>query len=211
MAFDTEEAHEALRPQTVYVVDDDAEVAVSLTDFLEAAGLSAKSYGDAASFFASAALDAAGCVLVDLHMPKVDGIGFQRELDGRGYRLPVVFMTGLADVGITVAAMKAGAIDFFQKPFRPDDLLKSVLDALTLDAGLFKERQIKADALSKFSSLTPREKEVMSHVVRGLLNKQIAYELGISEIMVKLHRSSMMKKMNAASLPELVRLAAILP
>lgn len=196
--------------QAVHIVEDDEQFRLSLQDMFQSLSIEADAYADAEDFFARAPREMAGCVLLDVRLPGVNGIEFQRELDARGYELPVIFMTAHADVATSVNAMKAGAIDFLQKPLRTHELLDAIDAAFAIETGQRKERAYRRLVRERAATLTPREVQVLELVTRGLMNKQVAYELGISEIMVKLHRGSVMQKMEASSLAELVRQSGLL-
>jgi FixJ family two-component response regulator len=191
--------------QVVHIVEDDEQFRLSLLDLFQSLQMDAEAFEDAASFFAGASKAAAGCVLLDVRLPGVDGIEFQAKLSANGFELPVVFMTAHGDVATSVTAMKAGAVDFLQKPLRTHDLLDAINAAFSLDEGQRLERAYQMEVRARVKTLTPREKQILALVVSGLMNKQIAFELGISEIMVKLHRGRMMRKMRAKSLTDLVR------
>jgi FixJ family two-component response regulator len=191
--------------QIVHVVEDDEQFRLSLLDLLQAINIEAKAFSEAATFFRHTPTTSSGCVLLDVRLPGINGIKFQEELETRGYHLPVVFMTAHGDVGMSVLAMKAGAIDFLEKPLRTEELLNAIQTAFALDLRLQKDRAHLTSVQMREASLTRRELQVFERVASGLMNKQIAFELGISEIMVKLHRGKMMRKMDATSLADLVR------
>jgi FixJ family two-component response regulator len=192
---------------TVFVVDDDVALRDGVANLLLSVGMKVESYGSTAEFLSTKRSNAPGCLLLDVRLPGMSGLEFQSELDKLGIRIPIVFMTGHADVPMGVQAMKAGAVEFLCKPFREQDLLDAIRTAIerdrvqrTADASYSKIRTC-------YELLTPREQEVMAHVVSGLMNKQIAGKLGISDITVKVHRASVMRKMGARSVAELVRFA----
>jgi RNA polymerase sigma factor (sigma-70 family) len=195
-------------PPTVFVVDDDPAVRNAIVRLLKSAGYRAQPYPSADEFLAGRMSDPApGCVLLDLMLPGIDGLQLQRALQASPHSIPIIFITGHGNIPASVSAMKAGAVDFLTKPFRDDDLLRAVDEAIRRDA---RERAARAErdlVLARFATLTPREREVMALVVRGLPNKRIAHELGTSEKTVKVHRGRVMEKMKAASLAELVRTA----
>ncbi len=189
----------------VYVVDDDEDMRDSLLELFMVTKTRASAFSNGSEFLETADISAPGCLVVDLRMPGGTGLDLQARLSHAGSRLPVIFLTAYADVPASVKAMKAGATDFITKPFASQDLLDAVDHAIKLDA----ERRVvdaereRIEALA--DTLTPREKDVMFEVVKGLMNKQVAYELGISEMTVKLHRMSLMRKMQSRSLADLVR------
>jgi FixJ family two-component response regulator len=190
----------------VYVVDDDSSVREAIKSLIRSVGLRVETFGTAQEFLKSARPDAPGCVVLDVRLPGLSGLDLQRELAANGINLPVIFITGHGDIPMSVRAMKAGALEFLTKPFRDQDLLDAIQQALERDRGARQQRSETAELRERFDSLTAREREVMSLVVSGLLNKQIAGELGTSEVTIKIHRSQVMKKMGAGSLAELVRM-----
>ena len=189
----------------VLVVDDDESVRAALTNLFRSMHFDVLVFGSAPELMASKLPDAASCLVLDIRLPGVNGLEFQGELAKAGIHLPIVFMTGHGDIPMSVKAMKAGAIDFLTKPFRDQDMQDAVTRALQHDRVRCDGEETKAKLRRLFESLTPREREVMTLVTKGLMNKQIAHEMQISEIMVKLHRGRMMRKMQAGSLAELVR------
>ena len=192
---------------TVFIVDDDIDVRESLQELLESVGLHSKSFGTAQEFLSSQRSDGPSCLILDVRLPGISGLDLQRELKKEKISIPVIFLTAHADVPMSVKAMKSGAVEFLTKPFRHQDLLDAVQRSLTRDR-IVREKRREADELrQRYEILSVREREVMGHVVSGMLNKQIAAELGASEATVKMHRSQVMKKMQAKSLPELVRMA----
>jgi FixJ family two-component response regulator len=193
--------------QIVFVVDDDPSFLATITRWLRAFGYAVKSYSSAADFFAQRPLQAAGCVVVDLQMPEMDGMALQRTLAQSDNPLPVVFLTGHGDIPTSVQAMRRGAEDFLIKTADKEDLLAAIERALARDKSERKVRLRQHDLLQRFAKLTPRENEVLAHVLRGRLNKQIAADLGIDERSVKRHRTSLMAKLNAQSVVELTQLA----
>jgi len=191
----------------VFVVDDDASVRESLSDLLLSIGLRVETFASAAEFLQSKLPDAAGCLVLDVRLPGLSGLDFQAELASAGIRIPIVFMTGHGDIPMTVRAMKAGAVEFLTKPFREQDMLDAIQAALEKDRARREQDSKVSDLRNLFDSLTNREQEVIGLVTAGLMNKQIAAEIGVSEITVKVHRSNVMRKMRAKSLADLVRMA----
>ena len=192
----------------VFVVDDDASLRHALTNLLRSVGLRVETFGSAREFLAGPRPDAPGCVVLDVRLPGLSGLDLQRELAAAQIDLPIIFITGYGDIPMTVQAMKAGAVEFLTKPFRDQDLLDAIQQALARDRVAWRQRAALAAVRQCYDRLTPREREVMRFVVAGWLNKQIAAELGTSEIMVKVHRGQVMRKMQAASVADLVRMAA---
>jgi FixJ family two-component response regulator len=192
---------------TVFVVDDDRSVSEAIARLLRSVGHCPRVFGSAQEFLARAKIDGPSCLVLDVRMPGLGGLDCQRRLSEAGLRIPVIFMSGHGDVPMTVRAMKAGAVDFLTKPFRDQDLLDAVNQALEQDRARSAEELDNARLHERYALLTAREKEVMAWVVAGRLNKQIAAELGTSEITVKVHRGSAMRKMEADSVPDLVRMA----
>jgi RNA polymerase sigma factor (sigma-70 family) len=192
---------------TVFLVDDDDAVRASISRFLTASGLHVRSFASAQELLADRDLDRPGCLLLDLKMPGIDGLELQEALNESASAHPIVFLTGHGSVGESVAAMKAGATDFLEKPAEPSELLATVKRAISLDARQRQEAQEIAALIRRLDRLTPRERQVFERVVAGRLNKQIAFELGVSEKTVKVHRGRVMDKMQVQSLAELARLA----
>jgi FixJ family two-component response regulator len=192
---------------TVFIVDDDADVRESLQELLESVGLHSKSFGTAQEFLASPRSDGPSCLILDVRLPGISGLDLQQELKRGKVSIPIIFLSAHADVPMSVRAMKSGAVEFLTKPFRQQDLLDAVQRSLTRDRMVREKQRDTADLRQRYNILSVREREVMSLVVSGMLNKQIAAELGASEATVKMHRSQVMKKMLAKSLPELVRMA----
>lgn len=191
----------------VIIVDDDPLVRSALDSLFRSVGFATRTHANAREALEVEADGRLACVVTDVRMPEVGGFEFQSALSARGSILPVVFMTGHGDIPMSVRAMKAGAVDFLSKPFRDQDMLDAVNAAMERAREDRASSRDAADAQARYDALTPREREVMAGVVRGLLNKQIAGELGIAEITVKLHRSSLMRKLGVRRVPELVRLA----
>lgn len=194
-------------PSWVFVVDDDASAREAIQAELTAAGLQAETFGSARDFLNLTPVDGPSCLVLDMYMPDITGLEVQRELSIRGRTLPIVFVSGHADVPTSVRAIKAGAVEFLVKPFDGGELVEAVTGALMRSRLMRLEEARRAELAERFNSLTSRQREVMSYVVAGLLNKQIAHELGISEITVKIHRRQVMEKMKASSLADLVRIA----
>jgi FixJ family two-component response regulator len=193
----------------VFVVDDDASVREGMRLLFRSVGLQAQVFASAAEFLQSNLADVPCCLVLDVRLPGLSGLDFQTELAKANIQIPIVFMTGHGDIPMTVKAMKAGAIEFLPKPFRDQDMLDAVRLGLERDRGRREGERAIAEVRGKFASLTPREQEVMGFVTAGLMNKQIAGEMQLAEITVKLHRGSVMRKMDAKSLAELVRMADI--
>jgi FixJ family two-component response regulator len=192
----------------VYVIDDDAGARTAIQSLLESVGLRAATFGSAQEFLASRRPDAPACLVLDVRLPGVSGLDFQRDLAARNIAIPIIFITGHGDIHMSVEAMKAGALEFLTKPFRGQALLDAIQKALERDRAARHEQSRVAQLHQRLATLTPREREVMQLVISGLLNKQIAGELGASERTVKIHRGQVMRKMQAESLPDLVRMAA---
>src|SRR5580698_7458833 len=192
---------------TVFIVDDDADVRESLQELLESVGLQSQSFGTAQEFLAVRRGDSPSCLILDVRLPGISGLELQHELKRGRIRIPIVFLTAHADVPMSVKAMKSGAVEFLTKPFRHQDLLDAVQRSLTRARILREKERDTAELRHRRDVLNIREREVMSLVASGMLNKQVAAELGASEATIKMYRSQVMKKMQAKSLPELVRMA----
>jgi RNA polymerase sigma factor (sigma-70 family) len=191
----------------VFVVDDDPSVRRAIQRLVESVGLHVELFGSATEFMNSSHPDVASCLVLDIRLPGISGLDFQRELLKTKQEIPTIFITAHGDIQMTVRAMKAGAVEFLTKPFRDQDLLDAIQIALERDRSR-RQREVEINRLrERFESLTPREREVFPLVVSGLPNKQVASEIGATEATVKVHRSQLMRKMGADSLPELVRMA----
>jgi FixJ family two-component response regulator len=198
-------------PPLVLVVDDDIEVRTSIRELLLSVGLEAVCYGSTRELLESGLIPRSGCLILDVRMPGSSGLDLQQHLAAAGIVKPIIFLTGHGDIPMSVQAMKAGALDFLTKPFRDQTLLDAVIAGIELDAAQRADARIVEQHVERFATLTPREEQVMREVALGRLNKQIAYDLGISEITVKLHRSNVMRKMQASSIGELIRAWELLP
>jgi FixJ family two-component response regulator len=200
-----------LEEPLVLIVDDDAAVREGLEELILSAGMAPVCFASTRDLMDSGALGRPGCLILDVRMPGASGLDLQHQLAASGNPKPIIFLTGHGDIPMTVQAMKAGAVDFLTKPVRDQTLLDAVIAGIERDAAQRERAIVLKRNLSLLESLTPREREVLGEVARGRLNKQIAYDLGISEVTVKLHRGNVMRKMQAASIGELIRVWETLP
>jgi FixJ family two-component response regulator len=194
-------------PAVVFVIDDDPSMRAALEDLVGSVGLQVRLFASPQEFLASKRPEIPGCLVLDVRLPGMSGLTFHQELAKAGVALPVIFITGHGDIPMSVRAMKAGAVEFLTKPFHDQDLLDAIHAALERDRDRRRDAVLLAQIQERYATLTEREREIMSRVVVGRANKQIAAELNLSEMTVKVHRGQVMRKMRAASLPELVRMA----
>ncbi|SIO47783.1 Two-component response regulator, FixJ family, consists of REC and HTH domains [Bradyrhizobium erythrophlei] len=198
------------REPIVFVIDDDASMRRALNNLFQSVGLAVQVFGSAPEMLQSKLPDVASCLVLDIRLPGVSGLDFQTDLAKANIHIPIIFMTGHGDIPMTVRAMKGGAVDFLTKPFRDQDMLDAVVTAIERDRKRREVGKIVANLQALFETLTPREREILALVASGLMNKQVAAEIGLAEITVKIHRGHIMKKMGARSLADLIRMAETL-
>ena len=200
-------AQTMIEQPTVIIVDDDPGVREALGSLIRSVGVQAKALASVPEFLNEGRPEGPACLVLDVRLPGRSGLDFQRELSAANIHVPIIFITGYGDIPMSVQAIKGGAIEFLTKPFRDQDLLDAIQLGLARDRAWLENEKAIGALRARFETLTPREREVMALVVTGRLNKQIAYDIGISEITVKVHRGQVMRKMQAASLPDLARMA----
>jgi FixJ family two-component response regulator len=190
----------------VFVVDDDPSMREAVQDLIASVGLDARGFASPREFLDASRPDVPSCLVLDVRLPGSSGLNFQQELAREGVNIPVIFITGHGDIPMSVRAIKAGAVEFLTKPFRDQELLDAINAGIERSRAQRRESAVQEDLRKRFAALTPREREIMARVIVGRLNKQIAGELGVSEVTVKVHRGQIMRKMRAKALPELVRM-----